>query len=195
MSVSTQKKERYERHDQESAYASPWSRKERLRMLGWGIAWSLLCKGTPKPFNTWRLFWLKRFGCTIYGKPFVHQKAQITKPWNLILHDRACLGEGAVAYTLGEIEIKARATIAQEVYLCTGSHDFSHADIPLVTAKITIEEDAFVGARAFVLPGITIGEGGVIGAASVVTHSTPKGFICAGNPCKPLKYREVRESL
>ena len=56
---------------------------------------------------------------------------------------------------LGEIEIGARATVAQEVYLSGGTHDFSQSGMPLVTAKITIGEDAFVGARAFVLPGVS----------------------------------------
>ncbi|MEJ7703283.1 MAG: hypothetical protein WKF47_06335 [Geodermatophilaceae bacterium] len=47
----------------------------------------------------------------------------------------------------GEIEIGARATVAQEAYLSTGSHDFAQPSMPLVTAKITIGEDAFLGAR------------------------------------------------
>ena len=139
--------------------------------------------------NEWRLFWLRVFDAKIHGKPFVHQRARILIPWNLTLHDRACLGDRANAYTLGEIEIGARATIAQEAYLSTGSHDFSQAGMPLVTAKITIGEDAFVGARAFVLPGVTIGARSVIGACSVVTHDVSENVIAAGNPCKVLRPR------
>jgi putative colanic acid biosynthesis acetyltransferase WcaF len=165
---------------------------ERLRMLLWGCCWAALCRWTPKPMYGWRLFWLRVFGCKASGRPFVHQRAIIQKPWNLILHDRACLGESAVAYTLGQVEIKARATVAQEVYLCTGTHDFTDENIPLVTARITIEEDAFIGARAFLLPGITVGQGAVIGAASVVTKNMPAWTICAGNPCKPIKRRILK---
>jgi putative colanic acid biosynthesis acetyltransferase WcaF len=132
---------------------------------------------------------LRIFDAKIHGKPFVHQRARILIPWNLTLHDRACLGDRANAYTLGEIEIGARATIAQEAYLSTGSHDFSQAGMPLVTAKITVGEDAFVGARAFVLPGVTIGARSVIGACSVVTHDVPENVIAAGNPCKVLRPR------
>ena len=44
----------------------------------------------------------------------VHQRARIAIPWNLTLHDRACLGDRANAYSLGPIEIGARATVAQE---------------------------------------------------------------------------------
>ena len=110
-------------------------------------------------------------------------------PWNLTLHDRACLGDRANAYTLGEIEIGAGATVAQEVYLSTGSHDFTQSGLPLVTGKITIGEEAFLGARTFVMPGITIGAGSVIGACSVVTKDVPPRVFAAGNPCKVLRPR------
>jgi putative colanic acid biosynthesis acetyltransferase WcaF len=99
------------------------------------------------------------------------------------------LGDRANAYNLGEIEIGAGATVAQEAYLSTGSHDFRQSGIPLTVAKITIGEDAFIGARAFVLPGITIGARSVIGSCSVVTHDVPENVIAAGNPCKILRAR------
>jgi putative colanic acid biosynthesis acetyltransferase WcaF len=174
---------------QKSAYDSPWPPSQRVLRMLWEFCWVVFCAWTPKPLNEWRLFWLRVFDAKIHGKPFVHQRARILIPWNLTLHDRACLGDRANAYTLGEIEIGARATIAQEAYLSTGSHDFSQAGMPLVTAKITIGEDAFVGARAFVLPGVTIGARSVIGACSVVTHDVPENVIAAGNPCKVLRPR------
>jgi putative colanic acid biosynthesis acetyltransferase WcaF len=129
------------------------------------------------------------FNAKIHGTPFVHQRARIAIPWNLTLHDRACLGDRANAYSLGEIEIGARAVVAQEAYLSTGSHDFSDPALPLVVAKITIGEDAFVGARVFVLPGVTIGARAIIGACSVVTHDVPENVVAAGNPCRVLRPR------
>jgi putative colanic acid biosynthesis acetyltransferase WcaF len=119
----------------------------------------------------------------------VHQRARIAIPWNLTLHDRACLGDRANAYSLGEIEIGARATIAQEAYLSAGSHDFEQTGMPLVTAKITVGDDAFIGARAFVLSGVTIGARSIIGACSVVTKDVPENVVAAGNPCRVLKPR------
>jgi putative colanic acid biosynthesis acetyltransferase WcaF len=107
----------------------------------------------------------------------------------LILRDRACLGDRANAYSLGVIEIGARSTVAQEAYLSTGSHDFSRIEMPLTTAKITIADDVFVGARAFVLPGVTIGANSVVGACSVVTRDVPPNVFAAGNPCRVLRAR------
>src|SRR2546423_310451 len=140
--------------EQTSQFASPWRPSDRLLMLLWGFCWTVFCLWTPKPANPWRLFWLRLFGAKIDGVPFVHQRARIAIPWNLTLHDRACLGDRVSAYTLAEIEIGARATIAQEAYLSTGSHDFGRPELPLATAKITIEDDVFIGARAFILPGV-----------------------------------------
>jgi putative colanic acid biosynthesis acetyltransferase WcaF len=175
--------------EQTSAFESPWSNSDRLMRVLWQFCWFVFCLWTPKLLNEWRLFWLGVFGAKIDGKPFVHQRARIEIPWNLTLHDRACLGDRANAYSLGEIEIGARATVAQEVYLSTGSHDFSSAGMPLVTAKIDIGEDSFIGARAFVLPGVKIGARAIIGACSVVTRDVPEAVIAAGNPCKVLRPR------
>ncbi|MEQ1662988.1 MAG: hypothetical protein ABL877_09875 [Thiobacillus sp.] len=169
-------------HQQAHAYSSPWSRKQKLRMLLWELSWLLMCRWTIKPMNTWRLLWLRLHGAKIYGRPFVHQRARIAIPWNLTLHDRACLGDGAVAYSLGEIEIMPDATVAQEAYLCTGTHDFNNPVRPLQTGKITIGRSAFIGARAFVMPSVTVGDYAIVGACSVVTKNVPANIRVVGNP-------------
>ena len=174
-------------HETGSAYASPWTTRERIGMLLWNTAWGLLCAWTPKPLNPWRLGIARCFGAKLSGTPFLHPKARIAVPWRLTMGDRACLGDGANAYTLGEIVIEERATVAQEAFLCTGTHDFSSGTLPLVTAPIRIGAGAFVGARAFVLPGVTVGAGAVIGACAVVTRDVPPGATAAGNPARILK--------
>ena len=177
-------------HTQSSQFVSPWPVSERVRRVLWEFCWFIFCGWTPKPANSWRLFWLGVFDAKIEGTPFVHQRARIAVPWNLTLHDRSCLGDRANAYSLGEIEIGARAVVAQEAYLNTGSHDFSRPSMPLVVAKITIGEDAFVGARAFVMPGVKIGARAIVGACSVVTKDVPENVVAAGNPCRVLHPRD-----
>jgi len=176
-------------HEEQERYGSPWGKGDRAMRVLWELCWLILCQWTPKPLNPWRLFWLRVFGAKIDGAPFVHQRARIEIPWHLTLHDRACLGDRANAYSLGEIELGVGCTVAQEAYLSGGTHDFASPSLPLVTGKITIGDDAFVGARAFVMPGISIGARSVVGACSVVTKDVPPDVFAAGNPCRVLRPR------
>lgn len=173
-------------HAQASRYASPWSRHYRLRQVLWEIAWHLLCVWTPKPCNPWRLFVLRCFGATLRGQPFVHQRVRIDHPWNLILQHKACLGDRAHAYCLDVVEIGPGACVAQEAYLCTGTHDLRDPAWPLQTAPIYIGADSFIGARAFLMPGVCVGERSIVGACAVVTRSVPVETKVVGNPARPL---------
>jgi putative colanic acid biosynthesis acetyltransferase WcaF len=156
----------------------------------WEICWSLFCAWTPKKLIGWRLAWLRLFGAHLEGRPFVHQRARIQRPWNLTMYDGAALGDRANAYTQGEVVIGPRATIAQEAYLCSGSHDFDDPVLPLITAPVVVEADAFVGARAFIMPGVTVGEGAIVGAAAVITRDVPAWTVWVGNPARFLRNRE-----
>lgn len=176
----------------ENRYISPWSLKEKLLMFVWGVCWALFCSWTPKPLNKWRLLFLRLFGTTVQGEPFVHQRSRINIPWNITLRDRAAIGDRTNLYALNEIEVQERATVAQEAYICTGTHDVRDLSLPLVTEKIVIAEEAFVGARVFVMPGVTIGKGAVIGAGSVVTKDVAEWKVAAGNPCNVIRDREVK---
>ncbi|MBC3788553.1 DapH/DapD/GlmU-related protein [Spirosoma utsteinense] len=178
-------------HAQASPYVSPWTANQRIKMVLWEYAWLLLCSWTPKPANAWRVAWLRLFGAKIYGKPFVHQRARIQIPWNLTLHDRACLGDRANAYSLGLIEIHAHATIAQEAYICTGTHAFDRPEMNLLTAPISIGAYVFVGARAFIMPGVTIGDYAVIGSCSIVTKDVAPFKVAVGNPARVISTRHV----
>jgi putative colanic acid biosynthesis acetyltransferase WcaF len=174
---------------QAGAGASPWSLGVRVKMLVWQIVWLLLFRTTPKPLYPWRVFLLRIFGCRVSGRPFVSESAIIKMPWQLTLEDRVSIGPRSEIYNLGPIVLKARCSIAQQAYLCGGTHDFTSPVLPLVVGEIVVGEDAFVGARAFVMPGVHIGDGAVIGACSVVTKDAPAWTILAGNPAKPLAAR------
>ncbi|MEY4489936.1 MAG: hypothetical protein RIQ79_2444 [Verrucomicrobiota bacterium] len=164
--------------------ASPWSKRQRVALLVWEYAWPLLCRWTPKPCNGWRLCVLRIFGAKIEGSPFVHQRARIQIPWNISLADGACIGDRTTLYSLDKIEIGAKAVIAQEAYICTGTHDFNQDSLPLLTAPVRIHQGAFVGARAFVMPDVTIGTGAIVGACAVVTKDVPDGGKVKGNPAR-----------
>jgi len=163
---------------------TPWSAWTPAVQWFFEVVWFVLCRWTPKPFNFWRLLILRIFGCQLRGSPFVHARARLTHPWKITLHDRACLGDRAVVYALGPITIAARTTIAQEAYLCAGTHDLKDPALPLICAPIVIGERVFIGARAFILPGVTIADDAIVGAAAVVTRNVDAGSTVAGNPAR-----------
>ena len=150
-------------------------------------AWRLTAEWPPKPFNPWRLVLLKAFGAQIEGRPFIHPRMRTNKPWNLRIEDRACAGDRTNLYAHAPITLKAGCIVAQEAYLCTGWHDLATPAKTLLARPILIGEDAFVGARAFVLPGITIGAQAIVGAGAVVTRDVPPGITVVGNPARPVK--------
>lgn len=161
-------------------------------MLLWEVCWAAFCRWTPKPFHVWRLMWLRLFGAEVDGWAFVHQRARIQKPWLLKLGRESCIGDAANIYNLGRVEIGPHAIVAQETYLCTGTHAFDVPGRPLETMPIRIGQGAFVGARSFILPGVTVGASAIIGACSVVTKDIEPLTVNAGNPCRKLRQIEER---
>ncbi|MCC6483663.1 MAG: hypothetical protein IT209_02355 [Armatimonadetes bacterium] len=69
-----------------------------------------------------------------------------------------------------------------------GRKDWSHVKM----APVRICDKAWIGARAIILKGVTIGEGAVIGAGSVVTKDVPAWCVAAGNPARVI--RQVEEA-
>ena len=175
---------------QDSTYESPFSLKARIGKYLFFIIWALTCRLTPSQFNPWRLLVLRCFGTTISGRPYVAASAEITMPWNVTLDHRACVAPGTTLYSLGPIRLRERSTIAQHSYVCTGSHDVSVPTLPLTVGAIDVGADVLVFAKTFIAPGVVIGTGAVIGAASVVTKDMPEWTICAGNPCRPIRPRK-----
>lgn len=169
--------------------APGWTLSGKCGLLAWEWCWLLFASWTPKPLNRWRLLLLKAFGATIRGKPFVHQQAHIQIPWKIELQDRSCIGSRAVLYSLDRITVGAHTIIAQEAYICTGTHKRENEVFPLYTAPIHIGSRCFIGARAFILPGITVGDESTLGACSLLSRNIPDGEIWAGNPAQPIAIR------
>lgn len=91
----------------------------------------------------------------------------------------------------GGIEIGDNVLIGHSVVITTINHEFTPADrLSMHVKKVKIENDVWIGANATILPGVTIHNGAVIGAGSVVTHDVPAMAIAAGNPARIIRYIE-----
>ncbi|MCD0486857.1 WcaF family extracellular polysaccharide biosynthesis acetyltransferase [Pedobacter sp. MC2016-14] len=170
-----------------------FSLKNRIGRLVWGLVYQILFRFSPRPFHGWRSFLLRLFGANVGNGVHVYPGVKIWAPWNLELHDECGIGSGANLYSQGKITIGRRAVVSQGAYLCAGTHDYTKQGFPLLTAPITIGEQVWIAAEAFVHPGVTIGDGAVIGARSVVIRDMPSWMVCAGNPAKPLKERIITD--
>lgn len=95
----------------------------------------------------------------------------------------------------GKITIGKKCLISQQVSIIASNHsillDQNIMDQPWDEANnfVTIGDDVWVGCSVQILPGVTIGNGAVIGAGSVVTRDVEPNSIVVGNPARHLKYR------
>ena len=175
------------------AYPS-FSLRNRLTRVLWNICCLLFFRYTPIPLHAWRSFVLRIFGARVGKGVHVYPRVKIWGPWNLDLRDQCGIGNGAILYSQAMITIGERAIISQGSHICTGTHDYTKKENPLVTAPISIGAMAWVAAESFVHPGLTIGDGCVVGARSVVTKDLPPWTVCAGHPCKVIKERVMSET-
>jgi putative colanic acid biosynthesis acetyltransferase WcaF len=98
-------------------------------------------------------------------------------------------GDDAVLYTLGDITIGANSVVSQKCYLCTGSHDFMSQHFDITASPIVIGEKCWLATDVFVAPGVSVGDGTVVGARSSVFKSLPANKICRGNPAVVIRER------
>lgn len=88
----------------------------------------------------------------------------------------------------GKITIGENVWIAQNVGLITENHDPYNPEKHLEPKDIVIGDGCWIGMNAVVLPGVKLGNGTIVGAGAIVTHSFEGHCIIAGNPARLLKY-------
>lgn len=176
-------------HNQDTHIGPSFSLQNRVARVAWSIVYNLFFKYSPKPFHRWRAFLLRCFGATVGRGVHIYPDVSIWAPWNLTLGDECGVANGTILYSQGHISLGKRAVVSQGAHLCAGTHDYTHPGFPLITKPIHIGDHAWIAAEVFVHAGVTVGEGAVIGARSVVQKDMPAWMVCGGHPCKPIKDR------
>lgn len=121
-------------------------------------------------------------GAPVPDTAVLHPPFYCTYGLGIELGERAFVGQACSFLDLGGITIGARAMIAPKVTLVTEGHPVDPAErFDFITvAPIVIEADAWIGAAATVLPGVTIGRGAVVGAGAVVAKDVPALTVVSG---------------
>jgi putative colanic acid biosynthesis acetyltransferase WcaF len=171
--------------------ARKYSTREIFRRILWMIIGKPLFRWSPRPMFGWRRFILRAFGATVGIGVNIYSSATIYFPWNLAVGDWSSIGEGALIYNLGPITIGDQVTVSQQAHLCAGTHDHTDPAMPLLKPPITIEDQAWICADAFVGPNVTVGEGAVVGARAVAVKDVPEWTIVGGNPARKIGQRKL----
>jgi len=158
-----------------------------IALFGWipGRAGSVLRGLAYRPF-------LKRAGRPV----FFGEHVRITSPENLDIGDWGAAGHYTFLNATGGIKIGAWAAVTHRCILNTVNHVYEDPEAPvrlqgLEVAPIVVEDDAWLGSGVYVMPGVTIGRGAIVGANSVVTRDIPAYSIAAGIPARPIRRRRL----
>ena len=175
----------------EDPYLRPaFSLTNRLQRLVWGIVWLLLYRTSPRPFHAWRSMLLRLFGAKIGPNCHFYPASRVHSPWNLVCDDQVTAGDGAEIYNPSPIKLGSHAILSQGCYVCGATHDFDDPAFPLLSYAMEIGPYAWICARASVGPGVTVGEGAVLGLASVATRSLEPWTVYGGSPAVRIRERK-----
>lgn len=164
----------------------------RLYKALWMVAWYVLIRPFPRNSgNKWEIFLLKLFGAKIGNSCIFYSSAKIHIPKYLIVEDNVCIANNVQMQNTAIIHIKSNVIISQGSYLCTGSHDIWHWDFAQYSKPIIVEQNVWIAADCFVGPGVTIGEGAVLSARTVIFESVKPWSVMTGNPGKFLIKRRI----
>lgn len=139
-----------------------------------------------------------KFGAAGTGNIIQTNMKYIATPKNIYLGDYVHLGSDLTLYATPESKIVFGngTMIAPRCRIFTSTHNYDSNDLGAIpidninhVKDVVFGEAVWVGDSALIMPGVTIGNGAVIGAGSVVTKNVPDFAVVAGNPAKILKFR------
>lgn len=114
---------------------------------------------------------------------------------HIIMGDRMKIGNHVsimynfVCMSRGGVVIEDDVSIAANTQILTNNHDEQQHRI-LLCKPVVIKRNAWIGAGVTILPGVTIGENAIVGAAAVVTKDVPANAIVVGNPARVMRMVE-----
>jgi acetyltransferase-like isoleucine patch superfamily enzyme len=146
-------------------------------------------------FNHIKAWFLMALGAKIGKNVVFYLGVWIAPGRNLILGDDVDISLDVLVLTSGGVQIGSRTLIGYRSQILSANHAIPHMrgrifDAGYSEKKVTIGSDVWIGANVIILPGVSIGDGAVIAAGSVVTKSVDSFAIVGGNPARLIRLRE-----
>ena len=162
----------------------------RVRRTLWNGVWLVLAAWTPPMLHCWRRMLLRCFGARLSNTCGIYGSARIWDPRNLEMGDYSFFGPRVNCYSMAKITLGDYVIVSQGAHLCTGTHDIDDPNFQLKAAPIVIGNRAWIAADAFVGPGVTIGDGAVLGARGVAASDLAPWTVYVGNPAMAIRKRK-----
>ncbi len=134
---------------------------------------------------------LKLFGAKIGTGVVIKPALNVKYPWLLTIDDHAWIGEQVWIDNLAPVSIGAHACLSQGAMLLTGNHNYRLPTFDLMVQPITLADGVWIGAKAVVCPGVSLGSHAVLSVGSVATKSLEPYGIYQGNPAVWVRQRTV----
>ncbi len=167
-----------------------FSVRDRARRLVWNVCWLFLYRPSPRPLHAWRAMLLGVFGAQMGPHCHFYPGSRVYAPWNLVCADQVTAGDGVEIYNPAPLRLGSHAILSQGAYVCGATHDFDDPGFPLLSYAMEIGPYAWICARACVGPGVRVGEGAVLGLASVTARDLEPWTVYAGSPAVRVKARQ-----
>lgn len=145
------------------------------------------------PVHHVRRFFYRLAGMTIGVGSTIHTGARFYNPANIVIGSDTIVGEEAVLDGRNKLHIGNHVDIATEVMIYNAQHDIESPTFHAVSEPVTIHDYVFIGPRAIILPGVTIGKGAVVAAGAVVTKDVGECEIVGGVPAKVIGERKEKD--
>jgi putative colanic acid biosynthesis acetyltransferase WcaF len=157
----------------------------------WLIVSRVLFHWCPFSLSSFKRAVLRLFGAHVGKGVVIKPEVKITFPWKLNLGNHVWLGEESWLLNLAPIIIADHACISQRAVLCTGNHNYTSPAFDLMTAPIQVGQGAWIGANAFVGPGVCVGSYAVLTAGSIATKDLETCGVYQGNPAVQVRQRRI----
>ena len=154
-------------------------------VLWWGVG--------ETPVHHLRRLCYRLSGMKIGKGSTLHMRVRIYDPRNIVIGNDSIIGEQSVLDGRASLIIGNHVDIATGVYIFNSQHDIHDPLFIATEAQTTIEDYVFIGPRAIILPGVTVGKGAVVGAGAVVTKDVAPGTVVGGVPAQVIGQRKLTE--